>query len=140
MDLHAAQNVSTAIVSEDVETRPYISIALLVTGIIAVLVSYSVREQPLANVPLVTKKTFWDFTGKKAREAFAANARAVIKQGFAKVGASRPFRIISDQGEMLILPPSLANDIRNIDALSHAEFMKEVYLCFFRGWAELTGI
>jgi hypothetical protein len=26
---------------------------------------------------------------------------------------------------MLILPPSLAHDIRNIDELSHAEFMKE---------------
>lgn len=43
-----------------------------------------------------------------------------------QVGVSNPFRVISDQGEMLILPPTLAHDIRNIEELSHAEFMKEV--------------
>lgn len=35
-------------------------------------------------------------------------------------------------GEMLILPPSLANEIRNIDELSHAEFMKEVWMPYAR--------
>ena len=43
-----------------------------------------------------------------------------------QVGASKPFRVISGVGEMLILPPSLANDIRNNEKLSFAEYMKEV--------------
>ena len=31
-----------------------------------------------------------------------------------------------DQGELLVLPPALAHDIRNIPELSHGDFMKEV--------------
>ncbi|KAK2037422.1 cytochrome P450, partial [Colletotrichum somersetense] len=38
---------------------------------------------------------------------------------------SQPFRVISELGEMLILPPSMANDIRNDEKLSFAEYMKE---------------
>lgn len=130
MDLHVHENLSTTDSFETAETHPYISIAILVASIIAMVVTSYGRKHPLSKVPLVTEKSFWDFTGKKARDIFAADARAVIKQGFAKVGASKPFRIISDQGEMLILPPALAHDIRNIDALSHAEFMKDVcYVC-----------
>lgn len=101
---------------------------------------------PLSQIPLVTDKSSWDFSGKKAKEDFMVNCRGVIKRGFekvrampisediiwerwsnhAKVGASKPFRVISDIGDMLILPPAWAHDIRNIEELSHGEFMKEV--------------
>ncbi|KAL4956092.1 cytochrome P450 [Aspergillus filifer] len=124
------------------ETRPYISIIVLVTGLIAVVVSTLLKEHPLANVPLVTEKAWWDITGKKAKDNFTANARAVIRQGFEKVGFLKPYRIISDQGEMLILPPAMAHDIRNIDALSHAVFMKETTCAEvpgFEPYLESTG-
>lgn len=38
----------------------------------------------------------------------------------------KPFRVIAETGEMVILPPAFAHDIRNFEELSHAEFMKEV--------------
>lgn len=44
----------------------------------------------------------------------------------------KPFRIISELGEMLILPPSLANDIRNDEKLSFTQYMKEVRDNFYR--------
>jgi len=43
-----------------------------------------------------------------------------------QVGASKPFRVLMDLGEMLVLPPDMANDIRNIEELSHGDFMVEV--------------
>ncbi|KAL3471720.1 cytochrome P450 [Aspergillus californicus] len=126
MDIHLPDNLSTTATFVANEARPYFSVVLLVTTVLTLLFfAYARGENPLAGIPLVTEKSFWDFTGRKAKASFAANARAVIKSGFDKVGSSNPFRILSDQGEMLILPPGLANDIRNIEALSHAEFMKE---------------
>ena len=38
----------------------------------------------------------------------------------------KPFRVMFDQGELLVLPPALAQEIRNIPEFSHGDFMKEV--------------
>ncbi|RAH41207.1 cytochrome P450 [Aspergillus brunneoviolaceus CBS 621.78] len=91
------------------------------------LLWYGRLESPLAHVPLVStgKSSFWDIGHKKAKESFAANARKIVAKGFQQVGNTKPFRVISDLGEMLVLPPSMADQVRNIDALSHGEFMKE---------------
>lgn len=85
MNLHLGENLSTTEALP--ETRPYVSLVLLITSIITVLLFFYVREDknPLSNVPLVTEKSFWDISGKKARESFVANARAVVRQGFEKV-------------------------------------------------------
>ncbi|PYH82697.1 cytochrome P450 [Aspergillus uvarum CBS 121591] len=102
--------------------------ALWIPTFIAIsLLWYGRLESPLAHVPLVStgKPSFWDIGHKKAKESFAANARKIVARGFQQVGNTKPFRVISDLGEMLVLPPSMADEVRNIDALSHGEFMKE---------------
>lgn len=85
--MHLGENLSTTETLPVSETRPYVSLMLLITNIITVILFLYVRKDknPLSNVPLVTKKSIWDISGKKAKESFAANARAVVKQGFEKV-------------------------------------------------------
>ncbi|KAF1362273.1 putative cytochrome P450 [Lizonia empirigonia] len=119
------------------EGRPYVSLLWTATIITIWVLSYTRVENPLAKVPLVTPKGFWDIGGKKARESFMANARAVVENGFKQVGEMKPFRVISETGEMVILPPSFAHDIRNFEELSHAEFMKEVFDSFIENRHQL---
>ncbi|KZL66609.1 cytochrome P450 monooxygenase [Colletotrichum tofieldiae] len=95
-----------------------------IASIIAVLVFWRVRYRShLAQFPLATRTSFWG--AGSAKESFTLKACAVIEHGFRQFGASKPFRVVSEFGEMLILPPSLANDIRNDEKLSFAEYMKE---------------
>lgn len=82
MDFDLGKHLSTTEISE---SRPYVSL-LWVTSIITVLLFWYVRDvNPLSKVPLVTEKSFWDISGKKAKESFAANARGVVERGFKQV-------------------------------------------------------
>lgn len=49
----------------------------------------------------------------------------MIETEFAKT-ADRPFRVMSDTGYATVLPPSLADEIRNDPRLSFGEFTKKV--------------
>jgi hypothetical protein len=60
------------------------------------------------------------------KDETSASRKLTPNSTIIQVGASKPFRVISGVGEMLILPPSLANDIRNNEKLSFAGYMKEV--------------
>lgn len=46
-------------------------------------------EIPYGRIPLVGKNE-WDLFNKKARSRFTSSARALIIEGFAKVGQDRP--------------------------------------------------
>ena len=149
MGLDLGMNLSSTEILRVAESRPYV---LWMTSIITLLLFWSVRDwNRLSKFPLITEKSLWDISGTKAKESFKVNARGEVERGFKQVcmphwkrqktsasrkltpnfaiiqvGASKPFRVISGVGEMLILPPSLANDIRNNEKLSFAEYMKEV--------------
>ena len=100
------------------------------------------------NVPFVKLTSSWDFQWRKAKAAFSANCIDLVMEAFNKVGMSTgmyarnrhmltcflqvgqntAFRIISDQGELLVLPSSLANEIKNLRELNFGEFHREVSL------------
>jgi hypothetical protein len=85
MDFDLSKILSTTEILRVVESRSYLSL-LWATSIITVLIFWYARDvNPLSKVPLVTEKSFWDVSGKKAKESFAANAREVISQGFKQV-------------------------------------------------------
>jgi hypothetical protein len=85
MDFDLGKNLSTAEILRVAESRPYVSL-LWVMSIITVLIFWYMRDvNPLSKVPLVTEKSFWDISGKKAKERFALNARGVVERGFKQV-------------------------------------------------------
>ncbi|KAJ4303026.1 hypothetical protein N0V90_001917 [Kalmusia sp. IMI 367209] len=128
-NLSWAKNQSyTAEILQAAESRPYSSLAWA-TSFIVVLFFWFIRDvSTLSHIPMVTQKSVWDLSGKKAKEHWMVNCRGVVKEGFKKVGATNPFRVLMDLGEMLVLPPDMANDIRNIEELSHGDFMVETEL------------
>jgi hypothetical protein len=72
------------------EGRAYVSLLWTATIITIWFISSTRLENPMAKVPLVTHKGFWDIGGKKARERFMANARAVVENGFNQVCSTSP--------------------------------------------------
>ncbi|KAF7552407.1 hypothetical protein G7Z17_g4367 [Cylindrodendrum hubeiense] len=50
-------------------------------------------------------------------KTFAANAREILAQG-RKMFAGQPFKVTTDSGEIVVLPPQFINDIRNEPKLS----------------------
>lgn len=70
--------------------RAYVSLLWTATLITIWSFSSAKAEKAMAKVPLVTPKAFWDIGGKKARESFMANARAVVESGFKQVSKKVP--------------------------------------------------
>ena len=71
-------------------TTPYLIQALCVAVFVFFISSFwrdLADEIPYGRVPLVGKK-WWDLSNKKAKARFAEAARALIEEGFAKVGPS----------------------------------------------------
>lgn len=66
---------------------------------------------------LVNGKKFGDFTNVRVKKEFMFGARQLIAKGLA-LSPGLPFRIMADVGEVLILPPKYAYEIRNHDQLS----------------------
>ncbi|KAG6040948.1 hypothetical protein E4U41_006539 [Claviceps citrina] len=66
---------------------------------------------------LVNGTKFGELTKVRAKKEFLFGARQLIAKGLA-LAPGRPFRIMGDVGEILILPPKYAYEIRNHDQLS----------------------
>ncbi|KAG6061376.1 hypothetical protein E4U16_005094 [Claviceps sp. LM84 group G4] len=66
---------------------------------------------------LINGRKFGELTNVRAKKEFVFGARKLIAKGLALVPGS-PFRVIGDVGEILILPPKYAYEIRNHDHLS----------------------
>ncbi|KAE9566865.1 Cytochrome P450 monooygenase 1 [Colletotrichum fructicola] len=82
------------------------------------------NRSKLSKFPDVTVPTsVFDVGNTKARRQFVTDATRLMKDGFAKVGNTTPFRIIADVGEMVILPPEFADAIRNDTDLDFMTFV-----------------
>lgn len=66
---------------------------------------------------LVNGKKFGELTDTRAKREFMSNAQQLIAKGL-DLAPGHPFRILGDVGEMLILPPKYAYEIRNHKQLS----------------------
>ncbi|KAI1877566.1 hypothetical protein JX265_003574 [Neoarthrinium moseri] len=81
---------------------------------------------------LINGRKFWEITNARAKKDFMLRARSLIANGLQRY-PGRPFRIMADVGEVLILPPKYAYEIRNHDDLS---FTKAAFKWFY---AHLPG-
>ncbi|KAF2420360.1 cytochrome protein [Tothia fuscella] len=85
------------------------------------------RPARVPAIQSVTPKTLFGRGDWKARQEFMRDAAKIIRDGFSAVGHHKPFRVIADVGDMVILPPSVANDIRNDNKLSFVEFVGQQF-------------
>ncbi|KAF4341566.1 gibberellin cluster-GA14-synthase [Fusarium beomiforme] len=81
---------------------------------------------------MVNGKKPGEFSSVRAKKDFMVGARQLIAKGLA-LSPDKPFRIIGDVGELFILQPKYAHELRNSDKVS---FTKAAYKWFY---AHLPG-
>ena len=102
-------------------------VALFATSIL--LISKSNRNSSRNNsrsssdFPLINPKKFYDMGGIRAKLAFVFGARRLLALG---VRTGRPFRLLTDLGEMVVLPARYAHEIRSDPRLSFSEVIVQV--------------
>ncbi|THC90536.1 hypothetical protein EYZ11_009999 [Aspergillus tanneri] len=67
------------------------------------------------QLPLVNDKKPFELQYANAKKRFVTDARNLIKNGLTKTSA---FRIVTENGNKIVLSPKYANEIRNIEELS----------------------
>ncbi|KAI8941464.1 hypothetical protein NX059_002683 [Plenodomus lindquistii] len=91
--------------------------SLVVTAFLAVLIAFllAFREEksqyPLANPP------GWFQTRLSKQIEFFRKGLDIVEEARKKYG-DKPYRLITEQGEVLVLPPAYAQEIRNVQSLS----------------------
>lgn len=123
---------------------PYAFVAFVVFCLVQ-----SLRPARVPAIQSITPKTLLGLGDWKARQEFMRDAAKIIRDGFStvsrirsilwntrrtpfykltcvQVGHDKPFRVVADVGDMVILPPALANEIRNDEKLSFVEFVGQV--------------
>ena len=87
------------------------------------LMSKRTGKSSTSNMPLINPKKFYDLGGIRAKLSFVFGARQLLALG---VRTGRPFRLLTDLGEMIVLPARYANEIRNDPRLSFSEVIVQV--------------
>ncbi|KAF4429604.1 gibberellin cluster-GA14-synthase [Fusarium austroafricanum] len=86
----------------------------LLTILMFMLCAKWLKPNPLH---LVNGKRLGELTNVRAKRDFMLGARQLIAKGL-EMTPDKPFRVIGDVGELFILPPKYAYEIRNHDQLS----------------------
>ncbi|KAI0003165.1 cytochrome P450 [Xylariaceae sp. FL0662B] len=76
----------------------------------------------LKGVPLINPPGF--FSNTEAKKLFMTSAESLIAQAREKY-PNQPYRLMTDTGEMIVLPPRFIDEIRNESGLSFADAMEE---------------
>ena len=85
-----------------------------------ILAAYFFRIMKPSPFPLVNGKKPLELTNVRPKKEFMLTAREMIAKRLEKV-PELPFRVMADVGEILILPPKYAYEIRNHDQLSFTQ-------------------
>ncbi|OJJ34579.1 hypothetical protein ASPWEDRAFT_42561 [Aspergillus wentii DTO 134E9] len=91
-----------------------------------ILDEFSYRQFPLAG------KEPWEFTNTKARTRWATKAEDIIVAGLEK--GMKVFQVMTGICAMLILDPSLAEEVKNDERLSFVGNVKQVFFSNLHGF------
>ncbi|OAQ78207.1 cytochrome P450 monooxygenase [Purpureocillium lilacinum] len=122
----------------DLSAKPLPLVAASVVGVLLVL--YLRAQRAVAHPPLLNPKKRYEFTTTRAKEEFARNSRRVLEQWFGE-NPDRPVTINTDMGCMTVLPPRMADEIRNDKRLGFVELTQQTFhshLPGFEGFREGT--
>ena len=98
-------------------------VALLATSVFLLSSKKTTGSSSNNNMPLINPRRFYDLGGIRAKLSFVFGARGLLALG---VRTGRPFRLLTDLGEMIVLPARYANEIRNDPRLSFSEVIVQV--------------
>ncbi|KAH6639959.1 trichothecene C-8 hydroxylase [Truncatella angustata] len=90
------------------------------------LTYFTLQGNKVPALPLVNGKKFPEISNGRTKKHFALNASEVIQHGIEAQKGS-PFRAIADVGEVVLLPPEFANEIRNDNRFSFVKHVRESF-------------
>jgi hypothetical protein len=95
----------------------------LVTTVFVVLLSRARLSRD--TIPILNPKTGFELTAHRVKKLFVANGNAMVDSWFNE-NPHKPARLNADFGEVTILPPNLANEIRNDERLNFSKWTLKV--------------
>ena len=87
------------------------------TSICFLGIAYLVLHSRTSALDLVNGKGAFELTSVRVKKNFMRDAHKIITERFTRL-PGKPFRVIADVGEVTILPPEYAHEIRNDDKFS----------------------
>lgn len=86
---------------------------------------YLTGNPKASKLPTINNKRLFEFSDRRLKQDFARNARQLLRQGLEKYGG-KPFKILTDHGTTIILPPEYTQEIRNSPHLNHVQAIAKV--------------
>jgi hypothetical protein len=101
---------------------PYVLAAALA---MLFLVSLHMSSSSKSKLPHLNPRKALELTKTRCKKDFVANSRAML-DGWFHSHSDQPARVIGDAGEVIVLPPGLAHEMRNDPRLSFAGWVVKV--------------
>lgn len=119
---------NSSFVIDDTQPLGDWSLWALTYSILAVIpftLFYLLQASGGSNLPTLNSKRAFEFSDKRVKRNFRVNGRQLLREGLEKFNG-QPFRILTDHGPTIILPPSYAQEIRNLGDLNHVKAIAKV--------------
>ena len=111
-----SNHASSALFDTVVAHRPSTDVRLpYMVTLIAVILVFAASAAKIfrpSPFPLINGRNWFELTSIRQKKEFMAGAWDIVLKGL-KHAAGKPFRVVADVGEVIILPPKYAYEIRN---------------------------
>jgi hypothetical protein len=114
----------------EVSAKP-LPFVVMVMALMAV--SLSVRFLSRSSIPHLNPRAPLEFTDARSKQQFISGARGMLAKWFAS-NPNKPVRVIADYGEVTVLPPDMANEIRNDERLSFSSWVFDAFHAHLPGF------
>jgi hypothetical protein len=88
-------------------------------------VVYFLRQSNSTGYQVVNPRKSFEFTNARVKEDFMTNAKAIVYRALDKY-AGKPFSVLTDCDDMIVLPNKYAHEVRNHPDLSFLASTRKV--------------
>jgi hypothetical protein len=114
-----------SVVETILSSQPYVQLSL--AAVFLLFLRYALSQSD--DIPFINPKKSSELTASRPRSAFLAQSKEILSQGH-DLYPDQPYRANTDWGEVLILPPSLINELRSDPRLDFLEVAQDVSYLF----------
>lgn len=104
-----------------------LAICLIIASVV-----FALSQLRPSRFPTINGKRPFEYSDQRVKQNYSKHAHELLQEGLTKY-PGKPFRMIVDYGYVLIFPPEYAQELRNIEDLSHVTAIAQVgWPCYER--------